>query len=150
MTAGAVHAGGLRSRSGWLGRGLVILAVLLGIVAFVIIAQMGTGPTSRAQPDATGRVGTNQLSPALVDRVDNHGQVLFGRYCDSCHPGAGAGIGANLRTAQSHRQYSTEDSIIRLVRAGGFDMPAFPTQMVSDDDLAQIASYVRSLPVESP
>jgi mono/diheme cytochrome c family protein len=149
MTVGAMHAGGSRSRSGWMGRGLVILAALLGIVAFVIIAQMGTGPTSRA-PEATGRVGTTQLSPALVDGVDNHGQVLFGRYCDSCHPGAGAGIGANLRTAQSHRQYSTEDSIIRLVRAGGFDMPAFSTQMVSDDDLAQIASYVRSLPVESP
>ena len=32
----------------------------------------------------------------------------------------------------------------------GFDMPAFSGQMLVDDDLAQIISYVRSLPVESP
>ena len=149
MTAGGLEATVLRARSRWIGPGLVILGFALGIVAFIIIAAMGTGPTSRA-PDAPGRVGAIQLSPALVDGVDNHGQVLFGRYCDSCHPGAGSGIGANLRTAQSHRQFSTEDSIIRLVRAGGFDMPAFPKPMLSDDDLGQIASYVRSLPVVSP
>jgi mono/diheme cytochrome c family protein len=149
MTVSALGVTGLLARSRWTGRGLVLIAFVLGVVAFGIIARMGTGPASRA-PEAAGRVVATQLSPALVDGVDNHGQVLFGRYCDSCHPGAGAGTGANLRTAQSHRQYSTEDSIIRLVRAGGFDMPAFPSQMLSDDDLAQIATYVRSLPVDTP
>ena len=149
MTAGTLEPTRVRPRSPWMGRGLVLLAVLLGVVVFVIIARMGTGPTSGA-PEAMGRAVPSQLSPALVDGVDNHGQVLFGRYCDSCHPGAGSGIGADLRAAQSHRQYATEDSIIRLVRAGGFDMPAFSGQMLADDDLAQIASYVRSLPVESP
>jgi mono/diheme cytochrome c family protein len=38
---------------------------------------------------------------------------------------------------------------VRLVRAGGFDMPAFPTQTLSDDDLLQIATYVLSIPVAS-
>jgi mono/diheme cytochrome c family protein len=149
MMVRAVGATGLLARSRWTGRGLVLIAFVLGIVAFVVIGTMGTGPTSRA-PDASGGVVVARLSPGLVDGVDNHGQVLFGRYCDSCHPGAGAGTGGNLRTAQSHRQYSTEDSIIHLVRAGGFDMPVFPSQMLSDDDLAQIATYVRGLPVETP
>jgi mono/diheme cytochrome c family protein len=148
VTIGALGPGAVLARSRWTGRGLVLLAFVFGLVAFVIIAGMGTGPTSRA-PDTAGRITTTQLSPALVNGVDNYGQVLFGRYCDSCHPGAEAGTGANLRTAQSRRQYSTEDSISRLVRAGGFDMPAFPMQIVSDDDLAQIARYLLSLPVES-
>ena len=149
MTVRTLEARGSLARARWLGRGLVVVSLVLGIVVFIIISNMGTGPTSTA-PTAAARVTSAQLSPALVDGVDNHGQVLFGRYCDSCHPAAGAGIGANLRTAQSHRQYASDDSIIRLVRAGGFDMPAFPEQMLADEDLAQIASYMRSLPVESP
>jgi mono/diheme cytochrome c family protein len=149
MTVSMLEATGSLARSRWLGRGLVVVSLVLGIVVFIIISNMGTGPTNNA-PDAAARVATAQLSPALVDGVDNHGQVLFGRYCDSCHPAAGAGIGANLRTAQSHRQYSSDDSIVRLVRAGGFEMPTFSKQMLADEDLAQIFSYVRSLPVESP
>jgi mono/diheme cytochrome c family protein len=149
VTVSVLEATELLARSRWLGRGLVFVSVVLGIVLFIIIANMGTGPASNA-PDAAGRAATAQLSPALFDSVDNHGQVLFGRYCDSCHPAAGAGIGANLRTAQSHRQYASDDSIIRLVRAGGFEMPAFSKQMLADEDVALIASYVRSLPVESP
>jgi mono/diheme cytochrome c family protein len=149
MTVGAVGASAWLARSRWTGRGLVIIAFVLGLVAVLIIARMGTGPSSSG-PDAAGRVVPTRLSPALVDGVDNHGQVLFGRYCDTCHPGGGAGAGADLRTAQSHRQYATDASIIRLVRTGGFDMPVFPQQMLSDDDLAQIASYVRTLAVETP
>ena len=149
MTVSMLEATGSLARSRWLGWGLVVVSLLLGIVVVIIISNMGIGPTTNA-PGAAARVTTAQLSPALVDGVDNHGQVLFGRYCDACHPAGGAGLGANLRTAQSHRQYASDDSIIRLVRAGGFDMPAFPIQMLADEDLSQIASYVRSLPVESP
>jgi mono/diheme cytochrome c family protein len=149
MTDGLQRAVASRSLPRWAGWGMVLVAILLGCLTLVLIASMGNGPTS-GDAAALSNAGSTLPSPALVDGVDNHAQVLFGRYCDSCHPGARAGIGANLRTAQSHRQYSTEDSIIRLVRAGGFDMPAFPSQMLADDDLTQIASYVRTLPVESP
>jgi mono/diheme cytochrome c family protein len=149
VTVSVEGATGVLARSPWLGRGLVLVALVLGIAVFVIIANMGTGPTGNS-PDAARRVAPTQLSPALVDGINNHGQVLFGRYCDSCHPDARAGIGANLRTAQSHRQYATDESIMRLGRAGGFEMPAFPTQTLADEDLAEIATYVRSLPLESP
>jgi len=82
----------------------------------------------------------------LVDTGDNHGQVAFGRSCDSCHPAGNAGQGPSLRLAQLKRQYTTPDKIMTYVRKGGFDMPAFAADRISDGDLAAIANYVISLP----
>jgi len=84
----------------------------------------------------------------LVERSDNRGQVLFGRYCDSCHPAGREGIGSDLEGTQVKRQYTSDEKIITYVRAGGFDMPAFPKTLISDEDLAAIAAYVRQLPVQ--
>jgi mono/diheme cytochrome c family protein len=123
----------------------VIAGTLLGVAVFIWIAGVGVIQTVR--PAQTTVVSAT--APALVERNDNRGQVLFGRYCDSCHPGGRAGIGSDLEGTQVKRQYTTEDKIIKLVRSGGFDMPAFSMSLLSDEDLANIAVYVRNLPAQT-
>jgi mono/diheme cytochrome c family protein len=127
----------------------IAAGVLLGIGAFAWLAGMGTTQTallSNPRPAAVAPATTART--ALVERSDNRGQVLFGRYCDSCHPGGREGIGSDLEGTQVKRQYTSEERIIRFVRAGGYDMPAFGKNLISDDDLAAVAAYVHDLPAQ--
>ncbi len=84
----------------------------------------------------------------IVPTADNRGMVLFGRYCDSCHPAGREGIGSSLRSAQVKRGFASVDKITKLVRSGGFDMPPFRKDLLSDGDLGAIGGYVLSLPSE--
>jgi len=145
MMDGAMGMAAAVTRARRTGRALTVGAVVLGLVGVALITVVG-GPRSGPSTQVASAGRAARL--ALVDTPETHGQVLFGRYCDSCHPGAGPGSGSDLRTAQVRRQYPAPDSIKRLVRAGGFDMPAFPTQMLSDDDLTQIANYLESVLME--
>jgi mono/diheme cytochrome c family protein len=121
------------------GVGLVIWMSGAGVSQVSAIA-----PTLRMQGVEPPRPATG-----LIERPDNRGQVLFGRYCDSCHTAGREVLGSSLRSAQFKRQFNTEQKIAKVTREGGFDMPAYPKSMVSDEDLALIAAYVQSLPQES-
>jgi mono/diheme cytochrome c family protein len=145
MTAATLHSSQDWRRVHGLGALMVAAGALLGIGVFVWISSVGVIPTARPAQTTL----TSAAAPALVERSDNRGQVLFGRYCDSCHPGGRAGIGSDLEGTQVKRQYTTDDKVIKLVRSGGFDMPAFSTSLLSDEDLANIAVYVRSLPAQT-
>jgi mono/diheme cytochrome c family protein len=73
---------------------------------------------------------------------------LYGRYCDSCHPAGREGIGSSLRSAQFKSEYTGAAQISAFVRKGGFDMPAYPPDFLSDEDLSVIAQYVSGLAQE--
>ncbi len=123
------------------GLAVVALGIACGLVVFAWIALRGAPPAGPAQTAAP--IGVRE---SLVLRSDNRGQVLFGRYCDSCHPAGQEGIGASLRSPQFKRAITTSEQIAGVVRKGGFDMPPFPPDLINDDDLNQIAAYVLSLP----
>jgi cytochrome c551/c552 len=108
----------------------------------------GNNPGSALGGGDTG--GVPRSRGGLVATADNRGQILFGRYCDSCHTSGRNMIGPSVRTRAFKNEYNTPDKIINLVRKGGFDMPAFPTYVLSDDDLREITQYVLSLPEENP
>jgi mono/diheme cytochrome c family protein len=72
--------------------------------------------------------------------------VLFGRYCDSCHYGGNENLGASLRSPQFKRTYNTPEKIAAFVRRGGFDMPAYSRELLSDADLDDIVAFVIALP----
>jgi mono/diheme cytochrome c family protein len=55
-----------------------------------------------------------------------------------------------LRSARFKGQNPTVEKIITLVRKGGFDMPAFPPTLISDEEVQQIAEFVVSLPEDKP
>ncbi len=136
-------------------RGLLMLACAL--VAGVALAYWeARGATGYPNP-ASILAGTNARhesasvpheGASLVASGSNVDQVLFGRYCDSCHPAGDEGIGASLRSAQFKQEYTTPDQIAKVVRSGGFDMPAFPSALLPDDSLQQITKYVLNLPPE--
>ena len=135
-------------RANALGLLSVLLGAALGVAAFIWLvgasgARAGWLPARPVAEPPRPAVG-------LVERSDNRGQVLFGRYCDSCHTaGLETSLGPSLRSVQFKRQFATEDKISRIVREGGFDMPAFPERLVADEDLAEIAAFVRGLPEET-
>jgi mono/diheme cytochrome c family protein len=149
MSAAALQNSQDRRRVHVLGAISVIAGTLLGVAVFIWIASAGSIQTAGLASSRSSAASVSTLGPPLVERSDNLGQVLFGRYCDSCHPGGRAGIGSDLEGTQVKRQYTSEDKIIKLVRSGGFDMPAFSPSLLSDEDLANIAVYVRNLPAQT-
>ncbi len=144
-----------RARQGSIrGIALVALAVLLGIGGGVWEIRASTGSKTPLvaylsyQDIREGKVGMPYARTGLILSNDNRGQVLFGRYCDSCHPAGLKGVGATLRSDQFKRQYTSAEKIKEVVRKGGFDMRAYPPDFLSDEDLDAIVQYVMSLPKE--
>lgn len=152
---------------------LLFLATVLAIVVVVVLDEWSKDPGTPGQlfarlmggpgfslgisgngsetPQAPeGADGVPRSRSGLVPTSSNRGQILFGRYCDSCHTAGREMIGPSLRTVQFKSQYKTADKIVEFVRTGGFDMPAYPPTLVSDDELQKIAEYILSLPEESP
>ncbi len=134
------------------GIALLVFAVVVGMVIAYWEASGSTGYPNAAVAPLAGlsahpeTVGVPHTGTSLTASSNNQDQVLFGRYCDSCHPAGGSGGGADMRSAQFKQQYTTPEQIVKVVRSGGFEMPAFPASLLSDDKLQQIAKYVMNLP----
>jgi mono/diheme cytochrome c family protein len=145
---------------------LLLLAIVLAVVVVAVLEEWrndagapgnfvaGALGSPTLGLDTSGRgpggAGVPQSRTGLVATSENRGQILFGRYCDSCHTGGREMIGPSLRTAQFKGQYTSADKLIEFVRTGGFDMPAYPQTLVSDEEIQKIAEYVLSLPEEAP
>ncbi len=133
---------------------LLIFAIVLGAVGAAWEIASPNGPDSLHFASLSLSTGSAQqehiamphVATGLVETSSNRGQVLFGRYCDSCHPGGEAGIGASMHDSQFKQEYNTEEKIDKVVRSGGFSMPPFPTSLLSDENLKEISQYVLSLP----
>ena len=92
-------------------------------------------------------------APASVD-TRPPGQKLYGRHCLPCHQADGGGV-PNMQPAIAGGNWVTGDAqaLALFVMSGGFDsagrkdsangnvMPPF--RQLSDDDLAQILTYIR-------
>jgi len=73
------------------------------------------------------------------------GQRVFDRTCQSCHGPAGRGDSGPPLTSGSFTRGSNDDDLFRTIRNGvpGSQMPPF--QQLSDNEIWQVASYLRSL-----
>ena len=71
---------------------------------------------------------------------DAHPFVSYG--CYQCHGYLGQGSGAGKRLSPDMPYEAFE----RIVRFPYGDMPAYPAELLSDEDLREIYSYVRNLP----
>ena len=158
--SGDLGPGGMLSRARVRGLTSLAIGVLAGLAVFALTAAW----PSRSQATGTGPAGfaawINRLPvesshavpagerPSLVLSSENRGQVLFGRYCDSCHYAGNENIGPSLRSTQFKRTASAQ-KIAEYVRKGGYDMPAYSQAFLSDADLAAVVEYVRALPEAS-
>lgn len=69
------------------------------------------------------------------------GEALYRSKCYGCHvPEAKVGP-TDLKT-----RYSDSETITLVVRSGRQPMPAFNEQMLSEQELADLIAYIRSLP----
>lgn len=129
------------------GRVAVALAAVLGIAVAGWLAGW-FGPSVAVMQNLTifQSRGGEMPRPAhgLVLTSENRGQVLFGRSCDSCHPGGGEGRGPSLVSPDFRRDFLTERDVIQLVRDGTCEMPKFDRFLLADDALAEIAKYVKA------
>jgi mono/diheme cytochrome c family protein len=130
------------------GLGLLVFTTLLAVVVVLGVVTWSTTPRpllAREQP-----AGVPRPRAGLIPTSENRGQILFGRYCDSCHTAGRQVLGSSLRSAQFKNQYPTIDKIVQVVRTGGFDMPPYPPDLLSDEDLRKIVEFIQSLPEENP
>ena len=96
-------------------------------------------------------LGAPTSSPIVLRRVPrgrvkagegalDSGRDLFARACAACHPGGGAGTGPDLRSSKM-----TAEEIAELIRAGKDPMPFFQADILTDDEVSDVAAYTRSL-----
>ncbi|HEY4709476.1 MAG TPA: c-type cytochrome [Candidatus Acidoferrales bacterium] len=115
-------------------------------------------PTGKMPPFGTGVVSDQQLSDiyaflesvapppsaaeSLTGNSDN-GKKLFAAYgCFECHGRQGAGASTGPRIGPPAISFA---AVLRYVRAPSGQMPPYTAKVVSDQDLADIYTYLKSL-----
>jgi mono/diheme cytochrome c family protein len=78
--------------------------------------------------------------PLDLTAREAHGQEVFMRNCQKCHPGGEAGLGPGLNDKP------VPDFLKRFqVRHGWGAMPSFANREISRDDLADLMAYLKVL-----
>jgi mono/diheme cytochrome c family protein len=70
------------------------------------------------------------------------GQQVFIRSCNTCHPGGKAGVGVSLDEINNH--FPTDAQLAKFIRKGSGQMPPQPPSVLTDQELANLISYLRS------
>jgi mono/diheme cytochrome c family protein len=78
------------------------------------------------------------------------GLQVFTSKCNGCHPNANAGIGPALHGSAFASRYPDNTALLGVVRQGKGGMPAFTAAQLSDQDLANVVAYLRSLGTSEP
>ena len=83
--------------------------------------------------------GTND-PPATATPPVPRGQTVFARYCNTCHPGGGLGAGPSLLIVSL-----TDAEVTDIVRHGKNRMPGFGERIISNDELADLLTYLEQM-----
>src|SRR5687768_1944788 len=76
--------------------------------------------------------------PLALDQNEQRGEKVFMENCQRCHPGGEAGLGPAINTASSFTKRFQ-------IRHGLGAMPAFDENMISDQQLENVLSYLKAL-----
>ena len=79
--------------------------------------------------------------PAQSQSAQSSGQAAFDRVCKICH-GPEARGDAGPRLVPFSREY---EELLAIVREGTGQMPPISARQLSDENVAQIATYLKSL-----
>jgi len=122
------------------GRQFVLVSTGSGVdaslVAFALRDAAGA-TASRTVADS----GRRAPSPALQPGAEIQGRLAFDRVCQTCHGSAASG-GAGPRLAPFSRDY---DELLGIVREGAGEMPPISARELSDEGVAQVLAYLKSL-----
>lgn len=116
---------------------LVTSGFTISIVFFLSSCSMGE-ELKRIQAVEQENARRNQ------SRSDNlTGEQIFVRSCNTCHPGGKAGVGPKLSELNEH--FPDDRSLRQFIRSGQGMMPALPADVVNDQELGNLVSYLREL-----
>lgn len=108
--------------------------VCFGWAIAAMLAATGCGGSASG-----GSIDPQFEGPVRSTNVEG-GQVAFDRFCGSCHPGGGAGMGPNLKDMNA-----APGKVRHVVRNGDGRMPPIPASELSDSDLEDVLAYMVSL-----
>lgn len=120
-------------------RHIVIVAILL-----LMLAPLGSLAIGFAAGPAPLRVSTATAElPSTGD--PGRGKVLYSSFCAGCHAPE-VGLAPAHNTPSFRARYPTDNAIALVVRSGRHPMPGFTPNELSDQNLMDVISYLRSLP----
>jgi len=114
----------------------LVLAPLLALLS--LIQPLISGVAERP-------IGPEFTVPETGFGDAERGEALYRSKCYGCHAPE-ANVGPTQNTVDFKVQYSDDEALAFIVRAGRQPMPAFNEDMLSDQELADIIVYIRSLP----
>ena len=122
------------------GRQFVLVSTGSGVGASLVAFALpdGSGATA-SRPVADS--GQREPRSAPQPRAEIQGQLAFDRVCQTCH-GSGARGGAGPGLAPFSRDY---DELLGIVREGAGEMPPISARELSDEGVAQVLAYLKSL-----
>jgi len=109
---------------------------MTALLIFIAALLQVTGPAATQPAGSVGPVGP-------VGNVENGKKLFTANTCYYCHGTVGQGGVAGARVAQVARN---AQGFIRYVRRPTGAMPAYTEKVISDQQLADIYAYLRSLP----
>src|ERR1700719_4285489 len=119
-----------------------MVGMSLGTERFLLVALVFSTGCIVAQE----HIATHAINPLAGSSVAvAAGQRLYGQACQACHGGEGRGDRGPALTTSSFPHGSEDVDLFRNIRTGiaGSEMPAF--QKLTDDQVWQLISYIRSL-----
>jgi mono/diheme cytochrome c family protein len=106
----------------------MIRKLLQALLVLVSGISVGCSSSRRAEP---------QVATLSLTAEQQHGQVLFHKFCDQCHPHGEAGLGPAINVNPAPMA-----AFRAQVRGGLGAMPAFPDAVLPDHDLDQLLAFV--------
>lgn len=129
-----------------------VLSIFIGISTGLSSAQADSGSAPLTTEQAKKLKNPIPYSKKSIAQ----GRVLFGQFCTGCHgPDGKATVdviadATDLTAPKSYRDGSSDGEIFRSIRDGqGASMPAFKTQLHSEEDMWNLVNFIHSLWPES-
>jgi mono/diheme cytochrome c family protein len=138
---------------------MVVVAAILGAALALGVFQWeeasraagATVPTAVAAADRPSvpspqAVGASTVPAGAASSPElQAGAKVFADKCNSCHPGAKAGVGPALYGPEFGARFPEDGPVKLVIRQGRGVMPAFALAQVGDSDLDAVVAYLRSL-----
>ncbi len=120
------------------------MKMYLNIIFFIFLCSCGKSFDSSLVGDISEHVASNSSIDRTIGDPSNGG-VLYSMHCASCHNSDGSGIGQLGDSIYGPNiQGSNDSDILNAVEMGYGDMQPFPAEVLSIDDIEDIASIFDS------
>ena len=115
---------------------VVMAAIVLGVITLACQNTNSPAP-SRTSAQASA-------SPTLETADAARGKYVYLADCLGCHAPE-AKIAPSFASTEFQLKYQNAEALKKVVRTGIHPMPQFPADKLSDQNIVDLAAYIRSL-----